>query len=272
LPRQRAVGRFFGGRKKISAPYLNQSAAKLNTALSRLFATTCKKSCPFYHVSQVVAAQRLEKNKFSTRQRARIVCTAHALPRAHTCTCVYVCAAPLRLSYGVRRRKNAAGAKRTVGRKRPRRRGQNRAACVATAVLTRKCDDRSKRKPRDSRAVKIEIDPLYAELRARLQAYRRVQKSMTLRNGLLHGWCAVSTVEKHERSFRLFAGVRGLAPRFADVARTLIDSARGPTSLRKVNQTPAPSAAIHRRSTSLSQMSGIRLHNRQFRESDEIGT
>ncbi|MGB7736347.1 MAG: hypothetical protein WBL72_21915, partial [Thermoguttaceae bacterium] len=48
------------------------------------------------------------------------------------------------------------------------------------------CDDRSKRKPRDSRAVKIEIDPLYAELRARLQAYRRVQKSMTLRNGQWH--------------------------------------------------------------------------------------
>jgi hypothetical protein len=50
-----------------------------------------------------------------------------------------------------------------IGRKRPRRRGQNRAACVATAVSTGKYHDRPKRKPGDSRAVKIEIGPLYMD-------------------------------------------------------------------------------------------------------------
>ncbi len=137
MPRQRAIGRFLAGGRKSTAPYLNQSAAKLNTALSRFSATTYKKSRPFYHVSQVVAAQRLEKNKFSTRQRARIVCTAHARA-ARSQVYVRVCVRGSNaISNGVKPAKSAADRKRTVGRKRPRRRGQNRAACVATAVLTR---------------------------------------------------------------------------------------------------------------------------------------
>jgi hypothetical protein len=47
MPRQRAVGGFLAGGRKSTAPYLNQSAAKLNTALSRFLPTSYKKSCPF---------------------------------------------------------------------------------------------------------------------------------------------------------------------------------------------------------------------------------
>ena len=49
-----------------------------------------------------------------------------------------------------------------------------------------KCDDRRKRESSDSTAVRIEIAPLYAELRAELQAYSTGRNSMTLRNGHSH--------------------------------------------------------------------------------------
>jgi hypothetical protein len=60
----------------------------------------------------------------------------------------------------------------------------------------RECQHRPKRKPGDSRAVKIEIDPLYVDMRASLQKYTHRQIS-TL----------VSTAEKHERSLTLFVPI-----------------------------------------------------------------
>jgi hypothetical protein len=47
----------------------------------------------------------------------------------------------------------------------------------------RKCHDVRKRESSDSTAVRIEIAPLYAELRADLQAYSTGRNSMTLRGG-----------------------------------------------------------------------------------------
>ena len=163
----------------------------------------------------------------------------------------------------MQRPKNAAGANRTIGRKRPRRRGQNRADCVATAVSARNATigrnaNRAILGPSKSKSARSTRSRAHSD--KRIDVYRTAHHCAMV-NAILGS--RVSTVEKHERSFALFAGVRGLAPRFADVARALIDSARGPTSLRKVNQTPAPSAAIHRRSTSLSQMSRNRVHTGQ---------